>query len=551
MQTRGEAVTLGQLLALNLLPEAELIGDTQARQRVVRMVIPGTTARDVAELPGGALVVFGRSQLAVESVSLDVAIRLGLAANIAGIVVERSTERDIPLAGRRLAQKLGVALVVLPHVEPAGLVARLDPYAREPAVAGAELLRTVVERLTTSPLQTKELVRRTGAVLGCPVALVDGSGHVVEGAVDALDDAACGAFVELTRRGDPAARVIGNESGAIHVIHPAAIASNAPANLWFVARLPADSSFALDAARTGLAIAAVAYAAQLSTSALYAERQTHQRALLLTDILEHSDVPRRHALEQATALGWRLSGWHTAVHLVVRALPPAMKVSEVTGAVDELLRPLGVQVGLIERLSGWACWLTTDLEQTPDELTVFVRAVRRAVLLVERDNAGLSLCGGIGGSYESTAGLRRSLQEAHEACLLARTEDVAGSVQHVDPMNVRRLLIGWYASGPLRDVASALIKPLIEAEPGGELVRTLRVYLDQESNATDTSHVLGVHRNTVLNRLERIRGLLAIDLRRPADRLAVHLAVHVAALDDHRQIDAADPDATHRHADLL
>jgi len=95
-------------------------------------------------------------------------------------------------------------------------------------------------------------------------------------------------------------------------------------------------------------------------------------------------------------------------------------------------------------------------------------------------------------------GLQLSLHEAHQACLLAGTQDVAGAVEHIDAMNFKRLLVGWYASGPPREVAAELLKPLWTADPTGDLVRTLGCYLDHESSATTTTTaiVLGVHRTS-------------------------------------------------------
>jgi len=84
--------------------------------------------------------------------------------------------------------------------------------------------------------------------------------------------------------------------------------------------------------------------------------------------------------------------------------------------------------------------------------------------------------------------------------------------------------------GKLQDIATALVAPLLAADPRGDLVRTLRCYLDHESNTTTTAAVLGLHRNTVLQRLARIRALLRADLNRAEERLAVHLAVHAVTV---------------------
>jgi DNA-binding PucR family transcriptional regulator len=71
---------------------------------------------------------------------------------------------------------------------------------------------------------------------------------------------------------------------------------------------------------------------------------------------------------------------------------------------------------------------------------------------------------------------------------------------------------------------------LLQVDPDGELVRTLEVYLDHQSSSTQAAADLRVHRNTVLNRVERIRSLLTVDLDDPDERLAVQLACRVVRL---------------------
>ncbi len=54
--------------------------------------------------------------------------------------------------------------------------------------------------------------------------------------------------------------------------------------------------------------------------------------------------------------------------------------------------------------------------------------------------------------------------------------------------------------------------------------RTLAAYLDAESSVAETAAVLGVHRNTVADRIDRVQRLLGVDLGDPETRLALHLA---------------------------
>jgi purine catabolism regulator len=94
-------------------------------------------------------------------------------------------------------------------------------------------------------------------------------------------------------------------------------------------------------------------------------------------------------------------------------------------------------------------------------------------------------------------------------------------------MTANRLVRGWLPDGPAREVVARLIDPIRLADPTGQLVSTLRTFLDHESNLSATAAVLHVHRNTAIQRMQRIRSLLEVDLDDPNDRLALRLALRV------------------------
>jgi PucR family transcriptional regulator, purine catabolism regulatory protein len=154
--------------------------------------------------------------------------------------------------------------------------------------------------------------------------------------------------------------------------------------------------------------------------------------------------------------------------------------------------------------------------------------IRRVLLAVEKEFAGLELHAGVGGAHVGISGIATSLQEAQQAFALARARDVHAAVEVMDAMAVKRLLLGWFPAGPLRETALSLVEPLSRADVSGDLLRTLRCYLDHESSIVTTAAIIGVHRNTVIHRLQRIRQLLPVDLDQPEERLAVHLALRFA-----------------------
>jgi DNA-binding PucR family transcriptional regulator len=66
---------------------------------------------------------------------------------------------------------------------------------------------------------------------------------------------------------------------------------------------------------------------------------------------------------------------------------------------------------------------------------------------------------------------------------------------------------------------------LLSAADSTTLLETLVAVLDHGGSTSRAAARLGVHRNTVLGRLERIRSY-GVDLDRPDRRLALHLAAY-------------------------
>ena len=70
----------------------------------------------------------------------------------------------------------------------------------------------------------------------------------------------------------------------------------------------------------------------------------------------------------------------------------------------------------------------------------------------------------------------------------------------------------------------------MDIDPDGELLRTVEAYLDAESSATNAAAVLGVHRNTVTQRMLRVAAAVGVDLHDPDERLALQLVLRMQRL---------------------
>lgn len=72
-----------------------------------------------------------------------------------------------------------------------------------------------------------------------------------------------------------------------------------------------------------------------------------------------------------------------------------------------------------------------------------------------------------------------------------------------------------------------LILPLVnyDLKRGSGLVRTLMVYFETGSNASETADRLFLHRNSLRYRLERIQTITELDLREPGSGLILQLGL--------------------------
>jgi DNA-binding PucR family transcriptional regulator len=251
---------------------------------------------------------------------------------------------------------------------------------------------------------------------------------------------------------------------------------------------------------------------------------------VLNAIIAGQDQPESSLLEQLALLGWQVHGWCTAISLQASGDVDPLRILNLTDELSRQLEASGVSGPLIERPDGWTLWIASAQEPLPHASTELVHAVSRALRRFTAGASRIRVHAGIGRPSYGISGLRDSLAESKEVATVAQAGGDAFGVQHVDEMGVRRILLGWYASESFAEFARTLLGPLLAVDGDGELLMTLESYLDNESSATLTAAHLAVHRNTVMNRLERLRTLLAVNLDSPDERLAVQLACRVVKL---------------------
>jgi DNA-binding PucR family transcriptional regulator len=174
---------------------------------------------------------------------------------------------------------------------------------------------------------------------------------------------------------------------------------------------------------------------------------------------------------------------------------------------------------VVEQGPGWSAWTTFDHQPTAGELQQHATAARRTQWLLRES---LPTSTGVGRVHRGAGGLARTLGEAGDAARLAAERTTSGRFVHVDRLGLGALLLAWTRTDTFLPAARSMLEPL-QGRPG-DLLTTLTAYLDAESSLTETAAVLGVHRNTVATRIERVRHVLGVDLADPDERLALHLA---------------------------
>lgn len=155
----------------------------------------------------------------------------------------------------------------------------------------------------------------------------------------------------------------------------------------------------------------------------------------------------------------------------------------------------------------------------------------------------VSLSIGIGNLCESISDYRRGFAEAREALQMGQnlhrdtgsteTEMKTQSiVTHFNDLGVYRYLYKIAHMDDLRDMYQDQIDRIAsyDRRKNTDLLMTLETYLECAGNLTKTSERLYVHRNTLIQRLERIQSLCEVDLQDRANWLTLQIAIKVYKL---------------------
>ncbi|GAA3734941.1 sugar diacid utilization regulator [Spinactinospora alkalitolerans] len=498
---------LSEVLSSPGLETLSVVTEVDARRNVSDIAM----VRDSAELhkvPRDGVVILSSAMTdGVRGYQFDIWCRTAAERGAAALLVPDLTADDVPRTARRLADRSRLTVACVPGGTDMG-----------------RLVHAIARAIDAGAAETLSRATRIADVLTEAV----GGAENGEIGTDELCELATRAGGRLVLPRRPAEAEVGAPVlvDGVEVDHVSAAGGSGPEGHLsrLAVRLTADAA-------TQTAV----------TRQRVAELPIRSRTQLLSELLVAGPQHMAELVPRARSLGLAIDDWHVivAIDTDVHELDEVERFgfAETLGAVA--MQAVGRSAGG-QGEGGGAGWHLAFAERAPLLVRTWKRnpgqqagrLVRGAVEtlygeLTRRLPEWRIRCG-VGSVHESVEGLRASWAEARAALL----SDDPGSgpapprIVFFDDLGLHRMLVEWYTTHTARTAVRDLLAPLeaLGREKAETMVRTLRVYLDQQGSLSGTAAVLNLHRNAVSYRLKRITSLLSVDLNDPDQRLAVHLA---------------------------
>lgn len=498
------ALTLAEVLDHPVLSPGrpEVLCGTELGRREVRWVHTSEIYEIGPLLKGGELLLttglglVGKSNEQLGRYVADLAAR-----GVTGLVLELGrTFTVVPPALLRSADEHGLPLVVLhgvvPFIEVTEqvhhlLIDREVTELRQVEEVSTELLAGL---LTGAGLEA--LLRRIEHLADCPASLVSGDGRVVASSGELPDSHAVAV--------EKPVQLFGVDWGRL-VLH----GPTSPRRQAVLAR--GVVAVSIELVRTG---------------SLAPARQTARRELM-RDIAIGQFRSASDLVARAHAVGVAPRGQE---HLVVVCVSPAtgVPVEAAHGAAIEAARQV-LGPALVADVDG-DLLLAGRITATDDAA---VRALLTRIADTMDRELGLTRGGRVarvvsGPVVAEVPGLVRATAAAREASRIVRGLGSGPRVLMSADVGVHRLLSRLVDDPELETFVAEQLGALLEydARHGRELVRTLDEYLANSLSKSRTAAALGVRRQTLYTRLERISALLGgLDLDQRERRAALDLAL--------------------------
>jgi purine catabolism regulator len=499
-------------------------------------------------LAGGELVLLPVAILAEldEGLPLDEAIRRLADLGVAGAAVLGTIGKP----ARDAAEAAGLPLLLLPRGADVGALERdaarlISERRRAVQHRGQEVLRQLMDlAIAGEPLG--EVVQELARISGRPVALEGRDGRLL--AYHAAGKAAPGreSVESIVQRDRPiVARWLRTTAEASPADPPTATYELNSAWSRLVAPVigrdgllgsvslivPRGSATPEDAQVTARGAAACAVVLAREQAAATVRREVELD--VLDEVLDGALRSEATLLQQAKRLGHDLLACHVAV--IARIDSAATGPVRASGS-DERWEGLEAAIARTGTTRGGRVLWRIRNNSAEFVLPAEAGQERRLAATLRDDLTGLvrsagesAISVGVGTTRDGIAGIRRSHAEARQALLLGRRMHGPGHLTLFGDLGVYRLIFAAEGLPELRELYAQSLGALLayDRQNKGDLISTLDAFFAANGSPKEAAERLGVHRNTVLYRLDRIRDITSYDLDDASLRLRLQLALHI------------------------
>ena len=302
--------------------------------------------------------------------------------------------------------------------------------------------------------------------------------------------------------------------------------------------MPRGTETAEDAvvASRGAAACAVVLAREHAAASVRREVELH----VLDEVLDGALRSEVSLMRQAKRLGHDLDLPHVALVARLdrqgdgRATAVARPRDSRWAALDEIIVRLGSGLDArplwrVRNNAAEIVWplagLTGGGQGGSRDFPVALHRELLSALATEHETVSL----GCGRASAGIDGIRKSHQEARQALTLSRRLHGPGHVTAFDDLGIYRLIFAAEALPELRAFHIETLDTLLayDRDHHADLIRTLVAYFQANGSPKEAATILGVHRNTVLYRLDRIAEITGFDLSDPDIRLRLQIALRI------------------------
>ncbi len=498
---------------------------------------------------GGELVLLPVSVLAEldERLQLNDAVNRLAALGVAGVAVLGGVDK----LARDAADEAGLPLLELPKGAELGALERdsarlITERRREVQHRGEEVLRRLMDlAIAGEPLG--DVVQELARISGRAVALEGRDGRLLAyhpmgkspppretiEAIAQRDRPVVARWLRTTAEAspaDPPTATYDLDNSWARVVAPVIGRDGLLGSVSLI--VPRGRARPEDAQVTGRGAAACAVVLAREQAAATVRREVELH--VLDEVLDGALRSETTLLQQARRLGHDLTMPHVAM---VARIESAGSGPVRAGSAEERWDGLGEVVARAATTRGGkALWRIRNNgaefllpAATAVEERRLAETLRDELRAVARSSSDGAVSLGVGTFRQGLPGLRRSHAEARQALLLGRRLNGPGHLTLFGELGVYRVIFAAEHLPEMSDLYTQTLGSLLayDRQNSADLVSTLDAFFAANGSPKEAAERLGVHRNTVLYRLDRIREITGYDLDDAGVRLRLQLALHI------------------------